>query len=473
MITWIMECVSTTSYSVCVNGDLHGYFKGKRGLRQDDHLSPYLFTLIMEVFTLMLQRRARESQAFTYHRYCSDLELINICFADDLFIFAHGDPESATVIMEALDEFKNASGLVPSLPKSTTYFCNVLNYTKHAILQILPFEEGRLPVKYLGVPLVSSRLIYRDCKELIEKVQHRIKDWKNKSLSAAGRLQLVKSLMRNCLWSHGDSQKGKSKVAWEVVCLPMKKGGLGVRRLELFNKSLMRKLLQLRPLIRDHCWVCIGDGATCSIWFDKWCSNSPLASIVTPRDIHRAGLDMSSNVKDVMHNGGWDWPIELSSKYPILNTIATPTVSASLDTLEWHSNAGVTMPFSVATVWNCLRPRATEVPWYNVVWDSMKVMAGLSNVMGSIDIIIDTLIPMSKRRSARSVVAKIVVAACCYYIWQERNFRLFKNLKRSPQQVIDCIKVTVRLKLLSCYFKKSKDAMEVIHLWELPNSILR
>ncbi|GJY34417.1 hypothetical protein Tco_0418886 [Tanacetum coccineum] len=74
---------------------------------------------------------------------------------------------------------------------------------------------------------------------------------------------------------------------------------------------------------------------------------------------------------------------------------------------------------------------------------------------------------------SRSVVAKTVVAACCYYIWQERNFRLFKNLKRSPQQVIDCIKVTVRLKLLSCYFKKSKDAMEVIHLWELPNSILR
>ncbi|GKA46343.1 RNA-directed DNA polymerase, eukaryota, reverse transcriptase zinc-binding domain protein [Tanacetum coccineum] len=337
-------------------------------------------------------------------------------------------------------------------------------------------------------------------------------DWKNKSLSAAGRLQLVKSvigsmhvywasvfilpsrvlldfeqLMRNYLWSHGDSQKGKSNVAWEVVCLPMKEGGLGVkwvhtyklRDRHFFEVPLRgnmtwgwRKLLQLYPLIRDHFWVRIGDGATCLIWFDKWCSNSPLACIVTPRDIHRAGLDMSSNVKDVMHNGGWDWPIELSSKYPILNTIATLTISTSLDTLEWHSNDGVTMPFSVATVWNYLRPRATEVPWYNVVWFNhciprhafhmwlvvkrrlkthdmlrqwdltgsfgtlIKVMALSCLLYGSIDIIIDTLIPMSKRRSARSVVAKIVVAACCYYIWQEQNFRLFKNLKRSPQQVI-------------------------------------
>ncbi|GKC99999.1 hypothetical protein Tco_1170274 [Tanacetum coccineum] len=115
-------------------------------------------------------------QSFTYHRYCSKLDLINLCFADDLFLFSHGDAYSAKVIMDSLDESQSVSGLVPSLPKSTTYFCNVLNHTKIAILQIIPFEEGRLPVKYLGVPLISTRLVYRDCKELIEKVQNRIRD---------------------------------------------------------------------------------------------------------------------------------------------------------------------------------------------------------------------------------------------------------------------------------------------------------
>ncbi|GKE32980.1 hypothetical protein Tco_1452302, partial [Tanacetum coccineum] len=182
MIAWIMECVSSTSFSLSINGALHGFFKRKRGLRQGDPLSPYLFMFIIEVFTLILHRRVHDSDLFTYHWHCSKLELINRCFADDLFLFAHGDANSTRIIMECLDEFKDVSGLVPSLPKSTAYFCNVLNHTKLAILNILPFEEGRLLVKYLGVPLISSRLVYRDCRELIEKVQSRINDWKNKSL---------------------------------------------------------------------------------------------------------------------------------------------------------------------------------------------------------------------------------------------------------------------------------------------------
>ncbi|GJW46879.1 putative reverse transcriptase domain, reverse transcriptase zinc-binding domain protein [Tanacetum coccineum] len=149
MVAWIMECVTSTSFSICINGSLHGYFKGKRGLRQGDPMSPYLFTLIMEVLTLMLHRKVIDSEMFTFHRYCADLDLINLCFADDLLLFDHGDVDSAKVIMDALDEFKLASGLTPSLPKSTAYFCNVLNHVKIAILHVLPFEEGRLPVKYL------------------------------------------------------------------------------------------------------------------------------------------------------------------------------------------------------------------------------------------------------------------------------------------------------------------------------------
>ncbi|GJU57183.1 reverse transcriptase domain, reverse transcriptase zinc-binding domain protein [Tanacetum coccineum] len=157
---------------------------------------------------------------------------------DDLIVFARGDFNSAKVIMESLQEFKEVSGLVPSISKSTAFFCNVASHVKSSILQTMSFEAGILPIKYLGVPLISYRLLYKDCKILVERVQNRISDWKNKSLSSTGRLQLVflvvssmhgywasvfilptriiqdiQQLMRDFLWCHGDMKKGKAKVA--------------------------------------------------------------------------------------------------------------------------------------------------------------------------------------------------------------------------------------------------------------------
>nr|GFA02675.1 hypothetical protein [Tanacetum cinerariifolium] len=81
----------------------------KRGLRQGDPISPYLFTMVMEVLTLIIKRRVRVSDTFRYHNRCEELQLVNICFADDLFIFTRGDVESTRLIMEALDEFKMSS----------------------------------------------------------------------------------------------------------------------------------------------------------------------------------------------------------------------------------------------------------------------------------------------------------------------------------------------------------------------------
>nr|GEV41184.1 RNA-directed DNA polymerase, eukaryota, reverse transcriptase zinc-binding domain protein [Tanacetum cinerariifolium] len=235
----------------------------------------------------------QEDDSFTYHRYCDKLDIINLCFADDLFLFAHRDAGSAPVIMGALDEFKLASGLTPSLLQSTAYFCNVLNHTKLSILNI---EEGHLPVKYLGVPLISSRLIYRDCSELIEKVQNRIKDWKNKSLPAARRM-------------------GKAKVAWEVVFFPKKKVVLELVMVRRFLRGLIvgallalsRRLFQLVIFIE--------------------------------------GFDMSTMIKD-FNNGQWTWPHDWISKYPALATIVvwnhikiyagTPRVATPLNAIIDH-----------------------------------------------------------------------------------------------------------------------------------------
>nr|GEU39800.1 hypothetical protein [Tanacetum cinerariifolium] len=214
----IMECVTTTSFSISINGLFHGYFEGKRGLRQGNPLSPYLFTLILEVFTLMLKRRVSETSTFTYHRFCSELDLINLCFADDLCLFAHGDVNSVKVIKDALDDFKDTS--------------------------------DRLPVKYLGVPLVSSRLISRDCKELIDKVQNRVNDWKNKSLLIAGRLQLIQSILSSIHVYWASVFMLPSRVLLDIEQIMR-----GFLWLDHFNKALMMSHVWKLLSFKESLWV--------------------------------------------------------------------------------------------------------------------------------------------------------------------------------------------------------------------------
>ena len=43
-------------------------------------------------------------------------------------------------------------------------------------------------MKYLGVPLISTRLSHCDCQPLLDKILARIHAWTSRSLSFAGRL---------------------------------------------------------------------------------------------------------------------------------------------------------------------------------------------------------------------------------------------------------------------------------------------
>lgn len=48
---WILECMKTISFSPLINGSPCGFFFGKRGLRQGNPSSPYLFSIGLQILS--------------------------------------------------------------------------------------------------------------------------------------------------------------------------------------------------------------------------------------------------------------------------------------------------------------------------------------------------------------------------------------------------------------------------------------
>ncbi|GJU55440.1 hypothetical protein Tco_1229154 [Tanacetum coccineum] len=149
----------------------------------------------MEVLTLMVQSKVANSNHFKYHWGCKEIKLTQLCFADDLLMFFNRDYKYVEVLKEGLMEFSKASSLIPNMNNSTIFFGSVKYCEIRKILEVMPFTVGKLPMKYLGVPLITKNIGLSECNQLVERVKQKVNDWKNKALSYAGRLQLISSVM--------------------------------------------------------------------------------------------------------------------------------------------------------------------------------------------------------------------------------------------------------------------------------------
>ncbi|GKC34596.1 RNA-directed DNA polymerase, eukaryota, reverse transcriptase zinc-binding domain protein [Tanacetum coccineum] len=311
-----------------VNGRFYGYFKAARGLRQGDPISPYLFTLVMEVLSLLMKKNTQEDSGFKFHQGCKELKITHLSFADDLMVFCHGD-------------------------------VYVGDKTKQDILNIVPFQVGKLPMKYLGVPLLAKCLGVADCK--------------------------------------GESSNGKSKLAWKIVCRLKDQGGLGFKPLKEWNEVLLMKhvwniiakkntlwdqwvhkvklkgknfweatvdksdswswriMVDLRDKMKPFVNVVIGDGKDTSVWYDSWNGNKALASVISKKDIYDARFCNKAVVADMIKNGEWIWPQEWRDRFPILNTINVPNISNKKDCTVLNNKDNKESNFSIRSVWNSMR----------------------------------------------------------------------------------------------------------------------
>nr|XP_017239981.1 PREDICTED: uncharacterized protein LOC108212778 [Daucus carota subsp. sativus] len=239
-----------------------GYFPCKSGLRQGDPLSSYLFVISLEVLTALLAYQIQNAEHFSFHWRTDQMKLSHVIFADDLFLFCKGESQSINLLLDAVMQFSTWSSLNLSPSKCRGFFCNVPENIINDTLQRYGFSRGALPITYLGLPLITSRLNNQICTPLIQKICTKIDCWTTRILRYSGRLQLLNTVLQGVqgywsmylflpksvlkrlqsifakfLWAGNLDAKCQYKVAWSDCCYTKDEGGLGIRDLFLCNSA--------------------------------------------------------------------------------------------------------------------------------------------------------------------------------------------------------------------------------------------
>ncbi|XP_022024349.1 uncharacterized protein LOC110924666 [Helianthus annuus] len=105
------------------------------------------------------------------------------------------------------------------------------------------------------------------------------------------------------------------------------------------------------------------------------------------------------------------------------------------------------------------------------VWHKVRQKVGMSSVNPKWRDIVDWLLARARSNSAAVYVAKLLVAAGSYFIWQERNNRLFKNRLRPPEMVSDVILKTVRYKLMGAKLKNTVKVRKLLEEWDIRGDV--
>ncbi|KAL0416022.1 UNVERIFIED_CONTAM: hypothetical protein Slati_3434100 [Sesamum latifolium] len=368
-IGWIEECVTTPSYSVCINGEAHGFLRGAR---------------------------------------------------DDLLLFCAADDHSIGLFQRGLDLFASLSGLHVNPAKSQLILSKAAHTERTQLLQLLDFQEGILPVRYLGLPLISSRLSLAACRPLCKRSMTAMA-----FVLPKGVIKEIERRLRSFLWQ-GTTGSGYSKVAWARVCTPIEEGGLGIRNLSALNmamiaRKLWERFLELEEdasptsMLLPHITFRIGDGTRFSLWHDPWHQLGPLISRY-PLGPNATGTHSADRLQRMIVDGSWRWP-------------AIPGMGGGH--VEIHQHLFFDCQYSRL----CLASirRRVRFPWPFRDW-----MTGIRWA--------------SSRWRGKHVVNAAyltLLASVVYHIWQERNHRQFQNEERTPMVLGRCIVEECRQRIIT------------------------
>ena len=185
--------LSTGKSQVLMNGELGDAFSAKKGFRQGDSLSPYLFILVADVLQQLCCMNFQAGSLL--HPLGSDVLFPVLQYADDTLLIFQGDLQQAQVIKTILSAFSDFSGLQINFHKSTLVPVSVDADLALDIARVLGCPVSSFPCTYLGLPLSLNKITHGMLLPVIHRVDKRLSGWLATFLSWGGRLTLLNSVL--------------------------------------------------------------------------------------------------------------------------------------------------------------------------------------------------------------------------------------------------------------------------------------
>ena len=155
-----------------INGLPAGFFGSSRGARQGDPLSPFLFVVVMEAFSIMIYASIHHGSLSGFlvgSRPSNTVNISGLLFADDTLVFCEANYDNICSLRLLLICIEAVFGLKVNMAKSMLVLVgNVGNVVELAGL--LGCETSSLPLKCLGLPLGAHFKTKSSWDGIVEKL---------------------------------------------------------------------------------------------------------------------------------------------------------------------------------------------------------------------------------------------------------------------------------------------------------------
>ena len=189
---WISVLYNDISSMVIQNGFLSESFPIKRGCRQGDPPSPYIFLLCAEVLSLLIKQ-----DDYIKGIKIGELELKLSQYADDTTILLDGSEQSLEAALQTLSIFAKISVLKVNNSKTKAVWIGSKKFSGETFNHRFKLDWNQNNFEILGISFSCNldTMIQLNYVKKLKQIDRDLKQWSKRILTPFGRITVLKTLI--------------------------------------------------------------------------------------------------------------------------------------------------------------------------------------------------------------------------------------------------------------------------------------